>query len=66
MLPLPPNFPWDPAVVKLAGGSFMGMPDEGREPVADVDYTIYEEDIFVGIAILIPSGKRFPILLDMD
>jgi beta-glucosidase len=42
------NFPWDPAVVKLAGGSFMGMPDERRDPVANVDYTVYEEDIFVG------------------
>ena len=42
------NFPWDPAVVKLAGGSFMGMTDEERDPVAKVDYTIYEEDIFVG------------------
>ncbi|MDD5345778.1 MAG: beta-glucosidase, partial [Proteiniphilum sp.] len=42
------NFPWDPAVVKLAGGGFMGRPDDGRDPVANVDYTTYEEDIFVG------------------
>ena len=42
------NFPWDPAVVKLAGGGFMGRVDDGRDPVANVDYTVYEEDIFVG------------------
>ena len=42
------NFPWDPAVVKFAGGGFMGRPDDGRDPVANVDYTTYEEDIFVG------------------
>ncbi len=42
------NFSWDPAVVKLAGGGFMGRPDDGRDPVANVDYTTYEEDIFVG------------------
>ncbi len=42
------NFPWDPAVVKAAGIGFMGRPDDGREPVPNVDYTIYEEDIFVG------------------
>jgi beta-glucosidase len=34
--------------VKLAGGGFMGRPDDGRDPVANVDYTTYEEDIFVG------------------
>lgn len=42
------NFPWDPAVVKLAGGGFMGKVDDGRDPVANVDYTVYEEDIYVG------------------
>ena len=42
------NFPWDPAVVKLAGGGFMGKVDDGRDPVANVDYTDYVEDIFVG------------------
>ena len=42
------NFPWDPAVVKLAGGGFMGRVDDGRDPVANVDYTDYVEDIFVG------------------
>jgi len=42
------NFPWDPEVVKLAGGGFMGRQDDGRDPVANVDYTVYKEDIFVG------------------
>ena len=42
------NFPWDPAVVTLAGGGFMGKVDDGRDPVANVDYTVYEEDIYVG------------------
>ena len=42
------NFPWDPAVVKLAGGGFMGRVDDGRDPVANVDYTDDVEDICVG------------------
>lgn len=42
------NFPWDPEVVKVVGNSFMeGRNDDGN-PVRNVDYTVYEEDIYVG------------------
>lgn len=42
------NFSWDPEVVKSAGSGFMGKRVEGKEPVPNVDYTNYEEDIFIG------------------
>lgn len=42
------NFPWDPQVVSFVGNSFMGGRDDKGNPVRNLDFTVYEEDIFVG------------------
>ncbi|HRF93328.1 MAG TPA: beta-glucosidase [Bacteroides graminisolvens] len=42
------NFPSDPAVVKSISLNFPGTQRDGKESLRNVDYTNYEEDIFVG------------------
>ncbi len=42
------NFPSDPAVIKSIGLNFPGTQRDGKEPLRNIDYTNYEEDIFVG------------------
>lgn len=42
------NFPWDSAILRAAGIGFRGREGGESDPLPNVDYTVYEEDIFVG------------------
>ncbi len=42
------NFPWDSAILRAAGIGFRGREGGESDSLPNVDYTVYEEDIFVG------------------